>query len=75
MARAQYFLNNTPTLSYPEQWKTLSLSVNWNRTEPLTVDIDIDNVTFYGEDAENIIAFFNTYGFGVMMPFEIKLME
>jgi hypothetical protein len=73
MARAQYFLNNIPTLSYPEQWKTLSLSVNWNRTEPLTVDIDIDNVTFYGEDAENIIAFFNTYGFGVMMPFEIKI--
>lgn len=73
MARAQYFLNNIPTLSYPEQWETLSLSVNWKRTEPLTVDIDIDNVTFYGEDAENIIAFFNTYGFGVMMPFEIKI--
>jgi hypothetical protein len=73
MARAQYFLNNIPTLSLPEQWETLSLSVNWNRTEPLTVDIDLDNVTFYGEDAETIISFFNTYGFGVMMPFDIKI--
>jgi hypothetical protein len=73
MARAQYILNNVPTPNLPKEWETLSLSVNWNRTEPLTVDIDLDNVTFYGEDAETIISFFNTYGFGVMMPFDIKI--
>jgi hypothetical protein len=73
MARANYLLNNIPTVSYPEQWKELSLSINWNRTEPLTVDVDLDNVTFYGEDAETIINFFNTYGFGVMMPFDIEI--
>lgn len=73
MARAKYLLNNIPTTSLPLQWEELSLSINWNRTEPLTVDVDIDNVTFMGEDAETIINFFNTYGFGVMMPFDIQI--
>lgn len=72
-AKAKYFLNNIQTQSLPKEYKSLSLSVNWNREEPLNVDVDIDNVTFYGDEAQQIIDFFNTYGFGVLMPFGIQI--
>lgn len=72
-AKAKYFLNNIQTQSLPKEYKSLSLSVNWNRETPLNVDVDIDNVTFYGDEAQQIIDFFNTYGFGVLMPFGIQI--
>jgi len=72
-AKAKYFLNNIQTQSLPKEYKSLSLSVNWNREAPLNVDVDIDNVTFYGDEAQQIIDFFNTYGFGVLMPFGIQI--
>jgi hypothetical protein len=72
-AKAKYFLNNILTESLPKEYKSLSLSVNWNREQPLNVDVDIDNVTFYGDEAQQIIDFFNTYGFGVLMPFSIQI--